>query len=435
MGARYRIRLRGIFPTSGRFCLITVLLLAASLHDAGAARGIAAQQLSTLAVDLPGNEGLTLAVERHRGFAAVPARALAPLGWSLEMGPDPNEVTLSHRTAGAISLIPNFPHIAWRGELVQLAHVPYWLGNDLYLPLQLLSELLPRFLPSIYEFEADRNLLTMLGEGDLPGTFPSTVAFSPPPGPSVGSAPGPERAASTPGRAPRILVIDPGHGGSDPGAIGPSGAREADLALAIALALVREFEGESGIEVRLTRDRDVEVPLWSRGEMATEWKGDRPGVFLSLHMNALEGRPGVRGFETYFLSEARDEHERRVAALENASLPASSAAGSGGGDPLLTALIRDLQTFDHQHWSADLAELVQRELGTFHPGADRGVKQGPFAVITNALMPSVLVEVGFITSPEEERLLLRSDFHRDVARALARAVRSFFERYPPGGSS
>jgi N-acetylmuramoyl-L-alanine amidase len=123
-----------------------------------------------------------------------------------------------------------------------------------------------------------------------------------------------------------------------------------------------------------------------------------------------------------------------VAALENASLPESSTSGPQGGDPLLSAILRDLRTFDHQHWSADLAEQVQRELGTFHPGADRGVKQGPFAVITNALMPSVLVEVGFITSPEEERLLARSEFQRDAARALARAVRSFFERYPPGGN-
>jgi N-acetylmuramoyl-L-alanine amidase len=233
---------------------------------------------------------------------------------------------------------------------------------------------------------------------------------------------------------PRILIVDAGHGGSDPGAIGPTGAREADLALSLARALAQEFEGDPEVEVRLTRDRDVEIPLWSRGEMATEWKGDRPGVFISIHMNALSGRPGVRGFETYFLSEARDEHERRVAALENASLPAASSSASQGSDPLLAALLRDLQAFDHQHWSADLAEVVQLELSTFHPGADRGVKQGPFAVITNSLMPSVLVEVGFITSPEEERLLGRSEFQRDTARALARAVRAFFERYPPRGN-
>jgi N-acetylmuramoyl-L-alanine amidase len=201
----------------------------------------------------------------------------------------------------------------------------------------------------------------------------------------------------------------------------------------MARALQRELSSDPEIEVRLTRDGDVAVPLWSRGETATSWKGERPGVFISIHANALPDRTGVRGFETYFLSEARDEHERRVAALENAPLGATGAgAATGAGDPLLGAILRDLRTFDHQHWSADLAEEVQRELGGFHPGPDRGVKQGPFAVITNSLMPSVLVEVGFITNPEEERLLTRDDFHRQSAQAIARAIRRFFERYPPG---
>jgi len=230
-----------------------------------------------------------------------------------------------------------------------------------------------------------------------------------------------------------VVIIDPGHGGGDPGAMGPGGAREKDIALAIGFALARELALDPTIEVRMTRDGDVEVPLWERGERATQWKGDRPGVFISIHANALPDRPAVRGFETYFLSEARDEHERRVAAVENA--PLVSGSGVGGplaGDPLLDAILRDLRTFDHQHWSADLADQVQREFGRFHPGPDRGVKQGPFAVITNSLMPSVLVEVGFLTNPEEERLLVRPDFHKEAARALASAIRHFFERYPPG---
>jgi hypothetical protein len=103
-------------------------------------------------------------------------------------------------------------------------------------------------------------------------------------------------------------------------------------------------------------------------------------------------------------------------------------------DPLLAGILRDLITHDHQHWSALLAEMVQRELGTFHPGPDRGVKQAPFAVLTNALMPSVLVELGFITNREEERLMTRPEFHRDRPEALARAIRAFFDRYPPGGT-
>jgi N-acetylmuramoyl-L-alanine amidase len=144
----------------------------------------------------------------------------------------------------------------------------------------------------------------------------------------------------------------------------------------------------------------------------------------------------VRGFESYFIPEAGRVHERRGAAAYNPPLPVGASApghDAGSGDPLLASILRDLRTFDHQHWSALLAEIVQQEISTFHPGPDRGVKQGPFAVITNALMPSVLVEVGFLTNREEERLLTRPDFHRDTARALVRAIDAFFERYPPGG--
>ena len=175
------------------------------------------------------------------------------------------------------------------------------------------------------------------------------------------------------------------------------------------------------------------VPLWQRGELATGWKGDRPGVFLSIHANALPGRPSVRGFETYFLSEARTEHERRVAANENAPLRMENGNDRpGADDDDLGFILRELRNLDHQHWSSLLAAGVQRELETVHPGPNRGVKQGPFAVITNALMPAVLVEVGFVTNREEERILSLGEFQSDLAGALARAVRDFFERYPLG---
>ncbi|TVP72237.1 MAG: N-acetylmuramoyl-L-alanine amidase, partial [Gemmatimonadales bacterium] len=249
-------------------------------------------------------------------------------------------------------------------------------------------------------------------------------------------APAAPAAAPQEDRPGRVVIIDAGHGGEDTGAVGPGGTREKDVALAISRALARELASRPDVEVHMTRDSDELVAIWSRGEMATEWKDGRTGVFLSIHANALPGRPEVRGFETYFLSEARTEHERRVAAAENAPLhrdrpdPDEPPPES---DPLLDAILRDLRTFDHQQWSSLLAEIVQEELGRFHPGPDRGVKQGPFAVITNALMPSVLVEVGFITNPAEERLLNQPSFHRDTAEALARAVDRFLDRYPSGG--
>jgi len=229
------------------------------------------------------------------------------------------------------------------------------------------------------------------------------------------------------------VVIDAGHGGRDPGAKGPGGTQEKDVALGIAEALARVLREDPGLEVHLTRDRDELIPLWQRGELATGWKGERHGIFVSIHANALPNSRSTRGFETYFLSEARTEHERRVAALENASMELEDRSGAPASDPDLNFILTELRNLDHQHWSALLADLIQRELDPVHPGPDRGVKQGPFAVITNALMPAVLLEVGFITNPEEERLLRQESFQEDSARAVAKAIREFFRRYPPNG--
>jgi len=180
----------------------------------------------------------------------------------------------------------------------------------------------------------------------------------------------------------------------------------------------------------MTRDRDSLIPIWERGHMATEWKGDRPAIFISIHANSLPDRPSVRGFETYFLSEARTEHEARVAENENAPLALrDDDTISNEEAPGLDFILRELRNRDHQRWSSVLAEEVQRSLESVHPGPNRGVKQAPFAVITNALMPAVLLEVGFLSNPHEERILSRGEFQRDLAGAIASGIDRFFERY------
>lgn len=260
--------------------------------------------------------------------------------------------------------------------------------------------------------------------------------------PGAGQLPPPDMTVPSEMTAPseprdpiRVVVIDPGHGGHDPGSVGPGGVEEKDVALAAGLALARALDTVPDIEVHLIRDRDVSIPVWERGDMATRLKGDRPGVLISIHVNALDDA-NTRGVETYFLSEARTEHERRVAALENAP-----AAGGGDGgamrtaDPGLAFILNELRNLDYIHWSADLASVVQDRLAEVHPGRNRGVKQAPLAVITNALMPSVLVELGFISHPDEEQLLRDPDFHQAAANALAASLVEFFRRYPPGGGA
>lgn len=433
---------------------------------------VAAQQsapdaLAAVTLALPAPAGArTLPVQQRGGAPYVLAPALSILGWEALPGANRNTLSLRHRTGITLHFTHGSPWVRWDEDLLHMA-APAILSGDPLLPVQLLVDFLPGMLPAAYAWDPAAQVLVV--EGAMPpagttarpnvrGVTPASgsgaqpqpqpqpqpqapvvpaasTAASPAPTPApapAASAPAPTPA---PARAPRVVIIDAGHGGSDPGAVGPGGEREKDIALAVSRALARELSRRPDLEVHLTRDRDALVDLWTRGELATGLREDRPGVFLSIHLNSA-GNNSARGFETFFLSEARTEHERRVAAAENAPFLRGDAnlPGPSGADPLLSAILRDLVAFDHTHWSALLAEKVQNELGTFHPGPNRGVKQGPFAVLTNTLMPSVLIELGFISNRDEARAMAQPEFQRQAAEAIARAVEAFFGRYPPGGS-
>jgi N-acetylmuramoyl-L-alanine amidase len=306
-----------------------------------------------------------------------------------------------------VEIRPDTPFLSWGGDGVHLGEAPYMATGQMYLPLQFFIDILPWKLPEVFRFDPDTRILQVRPPSAPNGFHPDPV---------------------------KVVVIDPGHGGPDPGAVGPGGTKEKDVALAIGLALARNLRDDSDLQVYLTRDADTLIPIWKRGEMATGWRGDHAGVFISIHANALPNSRATRGFETYFLSEARTDHERRVAALENAAQEFESPEDGPATDSDLSFILTELRNLDHQHWSALLAELTQERLAPFHPGPNRGVKQGPLAVITNALMPAVLVEVGFITSPEEERVLTEGTFQVNTANAIASAVREFFRRYSGEGS-
>lgn len=416
---------------------LAALLLGAVLLASPSVAELDAQE--PLRLRLEGSEGatMTVPVEAHRGYAAVSAATLEQVGWRRALAG--GTLRLALRDRAEVEVTAGTPFFRWDGELFQLTEAPYVFGERVYLPLQIVSGFLPRRLADAYDYDADRRVLAVRDpdlwrpdtRADAPGARGSAA------GNGSERPDGGEAARSGNGDGPsrtRLVVIDAGHGGKDPGARGPGGVLEKDVALGVAWALARRLREDPGIEVHMTRDSDAFVPIWERGEEATRIKGDRPGVFVSLHANAVARSRSVRGFETYFLSEARTEHERRLAALENAPLDMDDGDdGAGGGeDPDLDFILQDLRNSDHTHWSAELAEMVQGELAPVHPGPNRGVKQAPLAVITNALMPGVVVEMGFITNPAEARLLSRASFQEHAARALARALRAFFERYPPG---
>ena len=381
------------------------------------------------------------------GFATVPMTLLEGLGWSTTevgdllvlVGPEEIEIRLGHRT----------PFFRWNDQILQFVDAPYRIEGETYIPLQLLTAFFPKRLPTLYAFNEVNFTLQAADPSELrgdalaevkPGDGVSSSDTLSSPDPSSNSNPDlttREQSSSEPIPDPlkeqrRVVVIDPGHGGGDPGALGPQGLREKDVALAVAKIMADLLSREKGVDVYLTRSEDSFVPLWERGELATQWKGENPGVFISVHANSVPERRSVRGFETYSLNEARTEHERRVVAIENAPLQVQGQNIDPDSDPEFAFLLRDLSNSGHQPWSVELSKIVQEEIGRFHPGPARGVKQGPLAVLTNALMPSVLVEVGFLSNEDEGPLLGQDQFQDETARAVARAVMNFFDRYPPG---
>jgi N-acetylmuramoyl-L-alanine amidase len=229
----------------------------------------------------------------------------------------------------------------------------------------------------------------------------------------------------------RLVVVDAGHGGVDPGARGPGGTREKDVTLAVARRLAAVLRRDTTLDVRMTRDRDTLISLRDRPRLANEWRRPgQPAVFISVHCNANPSR-GARGIETYFLSEAKTEDARRVEAMENAAERFETAARGPSGGNQLGFILHDLRQNQYLRESSDWAELIQGRLAQV-AGPSRGVHQAGFAVLNGAFMPAVLVEIGFVSNPAEERLLADPDHQDDVAAQLAASVRAFLNQ--PNGS-
>lgn len=236
--------------------------------------------------------------------------------------------------------------------------------------------------------------------------------------------------AKTPRR--RLVVVDAGHGGVDHGMSGPIGSPrkifEKDITLAVAKQLRAALESR-GIGVLMTRSTDTLIALGDRGRIANQAKGD---LFVSVHVNAANLRwndPGAaRGYETYFLAEAKTEDERRVEAMENEVIKFETSVDARRDDPL-GFIIRDMAQNEHLRESARLATLVQRGLSGVHPGPSRGVKQAGFMVLVKAFMPAILVEIGFGTNPAEAAFISDADQQRRMADVIAAAVEDFLMQY------
>lgn len=283
--------------------------------------------------------------------------------------------------------------------------------------------------PGFRQFESaklrnpDRLVLLFKGEGHrlAPAEPP------PPPSSEPGSAPS---AAEPPGvtEAPKktaaldTVVLDPGHGGSDTGAIGADGAQEKTLTLALAVKMGALLEKE-GIKVILTRSTDQQLPLNQRTAIANFNRAD---LLVSVHLNASPV-PSARGTETYYMSrEATDLWSSQLAAKENAAGPEAGVSPSEGG---LDMVLWEMAQTSVLVESAALAEIIQQEFNALLGISDRGVRQAPFAVLEGAQMPAVLVEVAFLSNPSEAKRLNDPSFQDQVASTLVKAILNFKARY------
>jgi len=216
------------------------------------------------------------------------------------------------------------------------------------------------------------------------------------------------------------IVIDPGHGGKDPGTCSPNGLKEKDIVLDVALKVAKILKEKLGCEVILTRDRDVFVPLEERTAIANAKEAD---LFLSIHVNAAPNHE-ARGIETYVLDLASNKDAMRLAAMENATSAKQISD--------LQSILLDLMQNSKINESLKLAGLVQEEMVSglnkkFSTVTNLGVKKAPFVVLIGAQMPAILTEIAFLSNPDEEKRLKDEAYLAGVANHISGGVVQYVE--------
>lgn len=220
-----------------------------------------------------------------------------------------------------------------------------------------------------------------------------------------------------------VIVIDPGHGGTQDGASSPEGMLEKNLALTLAKKVKAQLERDLKASVLLTRDKDAVVHLSERVTLANK---RHPDLFVSIHANSMptqKQRLLNEGIETYFLSaSASGDDAKKVAARENAEAGGQPKGASGD---TLSFILADLQRSETHADSSRLAYAVHERLIAATGAYDRGVQQAPFYVLMGLEAPAVLIEIGFISHPEEAKKLNDSAYQQKLADAITAGVRSF----------
>lgn len=381
---------------------------------------------------VPGNGGPLLRAESLRPIVPVTVSHLTGQRWMVIVN------------GAAIQVEQGSRFVKVGAESYQLAAEVDVRKGALYVPLQLVAEIVPRVATNLV-WDAPRFELRVFStparaadrRAADDSTRPKARAAvrgegSPPPTTGAPARRADVTLAGHARRARQLVVVDAGHGGPDPGMRGPLYGGppivEKDVTLNVAkrvgVALNRR-----GIDVKYTRTTDTLIALDDRGRIANEAHAD---LFVSIHVNAANPNwkdpGGARGFETYFLSEAKTEDARRVEQMENEVVKFETRT-SGPSSDALSFVLNDMAQNEHLREANELAGLIQKRLARVHPAPSRGVKQAGFRVLVTAFMPAVLVEIGFGSNPADAAFMTDPRHVDEMSAAIADAVVEYLKGY------
>lgn len=382
----------------------------------------------------------SIPITRERGVSVAAPLLAGPLGLAVVIEGSRAVVVLDG--AGFVFTLDS-PFARIGSRTCQLVSESYVARDTLFLPLVWLTDCVPRVFGERFRWDPVAGLLIERGTADgAVAAAPTPAAIEAPPAPPERGATAVSRPPPTPPvpvrpvvrskpnpitglRLHHRVVIDPGHGGRDPGNPGryfPRGVFEKDVNLSIGRQLRAELV-RRGIAASLTRTTDTLIDLHDRAGYCR----DDCDLFVSVHVNSVP--PGRRsavanGVETYFLSEAKTEDQRRLARMENDAIRYESPDAQAVEGALAT-ILKDLQQNEYLRESARLAELVQNRVAAVQPGEDRGVQQAGLYVLNTARRPAILVETGFATNKRDAAFLVSRDGQRQIAAAIADGIVAF----------
>lgn len=296
--------------------------------------------------------------------------------------------------------------------------------------LRLVLDLSARVTPNSFQLKAhggmhDRLVIDLYDEAAA--AQPSTTTAPPPPEPTATSQ-------QVSGQRNVIIAVDAGHGGEDPGAIGPNRLREKDVTLSIAKELVAAINAQAGFTGKLTRTGDYFIPLKKRRDLARAMKAD---LFISIHADAFT-RPQARGASVFALSRtgATSETARFLAQRENESdlIGGVGSISLDDKDQVLAGVLVDLSMTATLNSSLQVGQHVLTQMGGIAHLHKRQVEQAGFMVLKSPDVPSILVETGFISNPEESRKLGTPAYRKQMAQSIFKGIRQYFYQHPPAGT-